>query len=108
MRRDSWREKTVPSRRVERSHRGAGDHVRSDLATIPARVWVLGFFVFLLAPFFGLLWAVGSMGLSSLLHRKRRELPYGPHLAVATLVVLLGRPAMNWIQSIYLPWLPQP
>jgi hypothetical protein len=48
MPRDSWREKTVPSRRVGRSHHGTGDHVRSDMATIPARVWVLGLVVMLL------------------------------------------------------------
>jgi leader peptidase (prepilin peptidase)/N-methyltransferase len=70
--------------------------------------WVDPIFIFLLAPFFGLLWAVLSMGLSSLLHKKRRELPYGPHLAIATLVVLLCRPIVTWIQVTYLPWLPLP
>jgi leader peptidase (prepilin peptidase)/N-methyltransferase len=70
--------------------------------------WVDPIFIFLLAPFFGLMWAVLSMGLSSLLHRKRRELPYGPHLAVATLVVLLCRPVVSRIQVTYLPGVPQP
>jgi leader peptidase (prepilin peptidase)/N-methyltransferase len=70
--------------------------------------WADPIFIFLLAPFFGLTWAVLSMGFSSLLHKKRRELPYGPHLAVATLVVLLCRPVVNWVQVTYLPWVPQP
>ncbi|MHC4415304.1 MAG: prepilin peptidase [Planctomycetota bacterium] len=70
--------------------------------------WVDPLFVFLLAPFFGLAWAVLSMGLASVFRRVRRELPFGPHLAVATLVVLLCRPAINWVQSWYLPWLPPP
>jgi len=61
--------------------------------------------IFLLKPFFGLSWVVVSMGLSSMFKRERRELPYGPHLAVATLVVILGRPAFDWVQSVYLPGL---
>jgi leader peptidase (prepilin peptidase)/N-methyltransferase len=70
--------------------------------------WVDPIFIFLLAPFFGLMWAVLSMGFSSLLHKKRRELPYGPHLAVATLVVILCRPAVSWVQVTYLPGVPPP
>ena len=65
-------------------------------------------FVFLLAPFFGLAWAFVSMGVASLFRRARRELPFGPHLALATLVVLLYRPAINWVQEWYTPWLSQP
>jgi leader peptidase (prepilin peptidase)/N-methyltransferase len=70
--------------------------------------WVDPIFIFLLAPFFGLLWAVLSMGFSSLLHKKRRELPYGPHLAVATLIVLLCRPVVSFVQVRYLPGVPEP
>ena len=70
--------------------------------------WVDPIFIFLLAPFFGLMWAGLSMGFSSLLHKKRRELPYGPHLAVATLVVILCRPVVSWVQMTYLPGVPQP
>jgi leader peptidase (prepilin peptidase)/N-methyltransferase len=70
--------------------------------------WADPIFIFLLAPFFGLAWAVLSMGFSSLLHKKRRELPYGPHLAVATLVVILCRPVVSWVQVTYLPGVPQP
>ncbi len=64
--------------------------------------WVDPIFIFMLAPFFGLAWVVVSKGLSSFLRRERRELPYGPHLAVATLVVLLGRPGLDWAQQNYL------
>ena len=65
-------------------------------------------FIFLLAPFFGLAWAFLSIGLSSLFKRERRELPFGPHLAIATLVVLLCRPVANWVAANYLPGLPTP
>jgi leader peptidase (prepilin peptidase)/N-methyltransferase len=86
---------------------GLGDvHLMAAVGAVLG--WVDPIFIFLLAPFFGLLWAVLSMGLSSLLHKKRRELPYGPHLAIATLVVLLCRPIVTWIQVTYLPWLPLP
>ncbi len=70
--------------------------------------WLDPLWIFFLAPFSGLTWVVVSMGASSFFKRKRRELPYGPHLAVATLVVILCRPAMNWAQSTYLPGLPPP
>ena len=70
--------------------------------------WVDPIFVFLLAPFFGLAWAFVSMGFGSVFKGARRALPFGPHLAVATLVVLMSRPAINWVQETYTPWLPQP
>ncbi|MCZ6492533.1 MAG: prepilin peptidase [Planctomycetota bacterium] len=70
--------------------------------------WVDPIFVFLLAPFFGLAWAFVSMGFGSVFKGARRALPFGPHLAVATLVVLMSRPAINWVQARYTPWWPQP
>ena len=86
---------------------GLGDvHLMGAIGAVLG--WVDPVFIFLLAPFFGLTWAVLSMGLSSLFRTKRRELPYGPHLAVATLVVLLCRPAVDWVQGTFLPWLPMP
>ncbi len=70
--------------------------------------WLDPVWIFLLAPFSGLSWVVVSMGTSSLLKRERRELPYGPHLAVATLAVILCRPVLNWVQYMYLPGLQTP
>lgn len=64
--------------------------------------------VFFIAPFSGLIWHVGATGLAAMLKRARRELPYGPHLAVGTLLVILGRPGVEWVQAMYLPWLPLP
>jgi leader peptidase (prepilin peptidase)/N-methyltransferase len=46
--------------------------------------WIVPSLAFFVAPFFGLAWA-----LVLLVRRRQRELPYGPWLAVATLVVLL-------------------
>ena len=70
--------------------------------------WIDPVWIFLLAPFSGLSWVVMSMGISSLFKRERRELPYGPHLAVATLAVILCRPGVNWLQSTYMPGIPTP
>ncbi|MCI0674280.1 MAG: prepilin peptidase, partial [Phycisphaerales bacterium] len=71
---------------------------------------VLGWFdpilVFFLAPFSGLLWAFVSMGIASVFKRARRELPYGPHLAVATFLVIACRPGIEWLWVTLLPGVP--
>jgi leader peptidase (prepilin peptidase)/N-methyltransferase len=73
---------------------------------------VLGWFdpilIFFLAPFSGIVWAFVSMGIASLFRRARRELPYGPHLAAATLVVILCRPGIHHLWSVYMPNVPMP
>jgi len=81
-----------------------------DVHLLAAVGAVLGWFdpilVFFLAPFSGLLWAVVSMGMASVFKRARRELPYGPHLAVATLVVILCRPGIHWVWNTIWPNIP--
>lgn len=67
-------------------------------------IWVFPY----IAPISGLVWVVMSIGLSAMFKRARRELPFGPHLAVATLVVILGRPAINWLTPKTMWFLPQP
>ncbi|MGA2265842.1 MAG: prepilin peptidase [Phycisphaerae bacterium] len=55
------------------------------LASVGAATgWIVPSVVFFLAPFLGLLWV-----LLLRLRRRQRELPYGPWLAVATLIVIL-------------------
>jgi leader peptidase (prepilin peptidase) / N-methyltransferase len=84
-----------------------------DVHLLAAVGAVLGWFdpilIFFIAPFSGLLWAIGSIGIGSMFKKARRELPYGPHLAVATLVVILYRPSMQaaW-QRYFPPTLPMP
>ncbi len=81
---------------------GLGDvHVLAAVGTVLG--WVDPIFIFLLAPFSGLLWVVLSIGLSAMLKRGRRELPFGPHLAVAVLVVIVCRPVATWVQTTQLP-----
>ncbi|MHC5024752.1 MAG: prepilin peptidase [Planctomycetota bacterium] len=73
---------------------------------------VLGWFdpilVFFIAPFSGILWAVLSMGLKTIFRAVRRELPYGPHLALATVVMILCRPGIHQLWTKYLPTVPWP
>jgi leader peptidase (prepilin peptidase)/N-methyltransferase len=48
--------------------------------------------VFLAAPFLALAWVAVSGGLAKWRGQPARELPYGPHLAMACVLVYLGRP----------------
>ena len=80
-----WAVRIVGTLGFGREAMGLGDvHLLGAVGAVLG--WVDPIFVFVLAPFFGLTWAVMSMGLASVFRRVRRELPFGPHLAVATLV----------------------
>jgi hypothetical protein len=35
--------------------------------------------------------------------KKRSEIPYGPHLAIATVIVVLCRPVVDWTLEIVMP-----
>jgi leader peptidase (prepilin peptidase)/N-methyltransferase len=102
-----WAVRMLGTLAFGREAMGLGDvHLMGAIGAVLG--WLDPVWIFMLAPFFGLAWAVVSMGMSSILRRRRRELPYGPHLAVATLCVLLFRPAFTWAQHTYFPWLPGP
>ncbi len=68
---------------------GLGDvHLMAAVGAVCGwRVAVLAFFI---APFFGLGYALVANGLSKLLKREVKMIPYGPHLAVATFVVCIA------------------
>ena len=62
---------------------GMGDvHILAGVGAVTG--WIVPSIAFFIAPLFGLLWAVYLW-----LGRGQRELPYGPWLAAATLVVML-------------------
>jgi leader peptidase (prepilin peptidase) / N-methyltransferase len=54
--------------------------------------WRDGLLAYLLAPFMAILWVLLSGGLARMRGKAARELPYGPHLALACVIVFLGRP----------------
>ncbi len=69
---------------------GLGDvHLMAAVgAVIGWRDTTLAFFI---APFFGIVAAVVTAGISALVKGKVRVIPYGPYLCGATLVVMIGR-----------------
>jgi leader peptidase (prepilin peptidase)/N-methyltransferase len=88
---------------------GMGDvHLMAAVGAVLG--WRDAIVVFFLAPFLGLGWAVLRMVLARFSGKFDRELPYGPHLAAATLLLVLFRP---WIAAglqvaTGLPILPPP
>lgn len=83
-----------------------------DVHLLAAVGAVLGWFdpilIFFIAPFSGLSWHIMSKGIGSLFKGAGRELPYGPHLAVAALVVILCRPGIHTAWSLAMPNVPWP
>lgn len=102
-----WGIRIIASLIVGREAMGLGDvHL---LAAVGA---VLGWFdpilIFFLAPFSGILWALLSKGFSTVLNTRWSELPYGPHLAVATLALILFRPGIQQGWGVLFPVVPWP
>ena len=67
---------------------------------------ILGWFdpilIFFIAPFSGLIFVLFSSVLEKI-GKSQREIPYGPHLAVATLVVVFCRPFVTDVWHIIMP-----
>jgi leader peptidase (prepilin peptidase)/N-methyltransferase len=82
-----------------------------DVHLLEAVGAVLGWFVpvvaFFIAPFLGLAWAAWSI-LWGRMGGTRRELPYGPHLAVAVVAVFLCRPLVMAGWHILFPMVDPP
>jgi len=86
---------------------GLGDvHLLAAIGAVMG--WFDPILIFFIAPFSGLLWHIVSKGIGSVFKGAKRELPYGPHLAVATLVVILCRPGIHTLWSNMLPNVPWP
>ena len=67
------------------------------LAAVGAALgWADPIRIFFIAPFLALAWIAGGRLISMFRGARGRELPYGPHLAAATLVVLYARP---WLEA---------
>lgn len=73
---------------------------------------VLGWFdplvIFFIAPFLGLSWVLVTGVISRLTHGQGRELPYGPHLAAATVLLFFGRPVFVDVWDVLVPTIPMP
>ncbi len=65
--------------------------------------WIDPLLAFFIAPFFGIAWTILSVVISRFSKREGSALPYGPHLAAATVLVLLAKPlvesGLGWIMG---------
>jgi len=78
------------------------------LAAVGAVVgWFDPILIFFIAPFSGLIWAAVSAILAKI-GKARREIPYGPHLAIATVIVVLGMPGVQWVWDFVMPGVVMP
>ena len=85
---------------------GLGDvHLLAGVGAVVG--WWDPILIFFIAPFSGLLWAACSAILEKI-GKKQSEIPYGPHLAVATLLVVFLRPGIHWAWSVAMPGVHQP
>jgi len=58
--------------------------------------------VFFIAPFIGLLYALGALGARAVLKVRHHPIPYGPHLAIAAFLMILFRvPIISFIRSVF-------
>jgi prepilin signal peptidase PulO-like enzyme (type II secretory pathway) len=62
--------------------------------------WIDPVLAFFIAPFFGIAWALASLVFARFFKREGMALPYGPHLAAASLLVLLAKPAVEWALAL--------
>lgn len=78
---------------------GLGDvHILAAVGAVTG--WVVPVLAFFIAPFFGLVWAVHLW-----IGRRQRELPYGPWLGAATLMVLLLYDGIAGLLRVNIPLL---
>jgi len=70
--------------------------------------WFDPILVFFLAPFIGLSWVFIGGLLSVVSKSSRRELPYGPHLALAAVLLFIGRPVVIDAWAVLVPTIQMP
>jgi leader peptidase (prepilin peptidase)/N-methyltransferase len=69
---------------------GLGDvHLMAAVGAVCG--WQTAVLAFFIAPFFGLAWAGVSFGVGRLMRHQFEPIPYGPHLAIGSLLVMLFR-----------------
>ncbi len=78
---------------------GLGDvHLMAAVGAVLG--WVDPIIAFFLAPFFGIAWTLSAAAASRFKNGGGTALPYGPHLAAATLVVIYAKPQVAWALSL--------
>jgi len=88
-----WAVRILGSLAFGKEAMGLGD-VHLMAAVGAALGWTDPVLAFFIAPFFGITWTIAAMILKKWRHDSGTALPYGPHLAAATIVVIVAKP---WI-----------
>jgi leader peptidase (prepilin peptidase)/N-methyltransferase len=61
--------------------------------------WIDPVLAFFTAPFLGLLWAAGSVISGTMFNRSGTAIPFGPHLAISSVLVVFGKPGFEVLLS---------
>lgn len=86
-----WATRIIGTLALGKEAMGLGDvHLMAGVGACLG--WIDPILAFFTAPFLGIAWAAGSVISGRLFHRQGTALPYGPHLAAATLAVVLLKP----------------
>lgn len=103
-----WATRIIATVVFGREAMGLGDvHLMAAVGAVLG--WLAPVFVFFIAPFSGIAWVLLSMGIGAVMRSMRRELPYGPHLAMAAIAVIVFWPGIEWAWNMYVGVpLPQP
>lgn len=101
-----WAVRILASLAFGKEAMGLGDvHLMAAVGAVLG--WFDPILIFFIAPFSGLFWVILSRGFATVMRKRWTELPYGPHLAIATLVVIFCRPGIQagW-QALFsvIPW----
>lgn len=74
---------------------GLGDvHLMAAVGAVLG--WVDPVIAFFVAPFFGIIWTLGAAFASRFRRGSGSALPYGPHLAAATILIIFAKPLVAW------------
>lgn len=90
-----WATRILGSLAFGKEAMGLGDvHLLAAAGAILG--WIDPLLAFFTAPFLGITWAILSLMSSTMFKRAGTALPYGPHLALATLLVIVFKPGFEW------------
>lgn len=90
-----WAVRLLGSLAFGKEAMGLGDvHLMAGVGAITG--WAVPVLAFFVAPFIAIGWYVLAIMLASVLRRHGTALPFGPHLAAATLLVVLAHPVFEW------------
>ncbi len=96
-----WATRILGTLGFGREAMGMGDvHLLAAVGAVLG--WEATVWAFFAAPIIGLSWTVFALILALFSRKFRRELPYGPHLAIGTFLVILAWPAIEWFKNVYL------